>query len=119
MEEEQKKEERKRKREAVKEANKQKSKVSKGNGNTEKCLVCTKLVKSKVVLRCDECKNVFHKNCIPSTHKKHIPDEEDDDIFLCQNCYKEESDSSDPESEDEQIVDELYQMYQTEMKQLQ
>lgn len=58
-------------------------------------------------MRCDDCKAVFHLSCVPSTHKKHIP-VEDDDMYLCHTCYKEESedDCSESEKEEEEMSEE-------------
>ncbi|XP_031359109.1 eukaryotic translation initiation factor 5B-like [Photinus pyralis] len=70
------------------------------------CYVCAKIIKCNE-LSCDECKQSFHKSCIPASHKQHIPDPTDNDTFLCHICYKEESDSDvDTEKEEEQESEE-------------
>ena len=54
------------------------------------CSSCHKTITSVFGrgLRCDDCNNTFHENCIPKYHKEHIPISEDGDEFLCHMCYK-------------------------------
>ncbi|CAG9771655.1 unnamed protein product [Ceutorhynchus assimilis] len=67
------------------------------NGN---CFVCTKqLFKNSHYFKCDSCKKYIHRHCVPKKHKNHVPDLEDDDLFMCHLCYKEESDDG-ADSED-------------------
>ncbi|CAG9761244.1 unnamed protein product [Ceutorhynchus assimilis] len=41
----------------------------------------------------------IHRHCVPKKHKNHVPDLEDDDLFMCHICYKEDSDDG-ADSED-------------------
>lgn len=36
---------------------------------------------------CNSCKGYFHKVCIPKSHRIHIPNKKDNDVFLCHNCF--------------------------------
>ncbi|CAG9769938.1 unnamed protein product [Ceutorhynchus assimilis] len=67
------------------------------NGN---CFVRTKqLYKNSHYFKCDSCKKYIHRHCVSKKHKNHVPDLEDDDLFMCHICYKEESDDG-ADSED-------------------
>ncbi|KAK4875520.1 hypothetical protein RN001_011942 [Aquatica leii] len=62
-------------------------------GNEAKCHICGKLIRiSKKMISCEDCKYLFHKTCIPRQHRIHIPNDDDNDNFLCHDCYREESD---------------------------
>jgi len=93
-----KKEERKRKREEAKPNNEKKKKLNKGTITTiktktqDKCFQCNNLTLAKF-LYCDQCKQKFHPNCIPKSHQEHIPEEEDE-MFMCHMCYKEDNESN-------------------------
>ena len=142
LEEENKKLERKRQREekAAEKATSKKSRKLEVK-NEPLCFVCNKHLTAKTqFLTCDTCKKNFHYGCIPKKHKKHVPDLEDDDLFMCFNCFKETSEEEESDEEtseetseefdktkspnkdeqedtqennkqDEQEVDELYTMY--------
>lgn len=97
LEEEKKKLERKRLREerVAAKADSQNKRVCKSNqviknGN---CFVCRKrIIKSSRYFICNICKKFVHHLCIPNRHKEHVPDSEDNDLFMCHVCFKEESD---------------------------
>lgn len=121
---EQQKNERKRKREVTKN-----EKIKK---LTIKCSVCQESIRSKVVLSCEDCNKTFHKKCVPRKHHIHIPEE--DDLFLCHNCYKPESqndamgdehenntewestENEELNSDEEDEMDALYEMYKKHTK---
>lgn len=104
LEEEHKKLERKRKREASK-ANKENKKKCQATV-IPNCFICKKNILKTMALSCDSCKNDFHRRCVPKVHAKHIPDEDDDDLFICHICYKEESeDEADEVKDNEEDVD--------------
>lgn len=68
------------------------------------CFKCTRSVSSKKGYECNSCKKLFHSTCIPSGHQIHIPDDSDDDLFVCHNCYvvhdSDNADDFDDESDD-------------------
>nr|CAH7762582.1 unnamed protein product [Callosobruchus chinensis] len=35
----------------------------------------------------------MHNSCVPKKHQKHLPDVDDNDLFLCHNCYEEGSET--------------------------
>lgn len=87
-------------------ANKQSNaKKAKCKENKNICGVCLKMIRSQYELHCDDCTKCFHKLCIPKSHRIHIPNEEDDK-YLCHNCYKEESESDVTEPGTAEQVDE-------------
>lgn len=60
------------------------------------CDFCLSPIKKRII-ECNQCQKKYHLNCIPTAHRVHVP-EEDDDSFLCHMCYRESnSDSSDGE----------------------
>ena len=85
----------------------EKRKTSTQKNNKLKCFVCGKACQNKTNLKCEECTHIYHKKCVPKSHRIHIPD--DDDAYLCHNCYKEEEMSSENEpykdSSDENAVE--------------
>lgn len=103
IKEQQEKEERKRKREEKvnskcddrKNIKKPKRKIfKKEKENLKNCFVCLEKIK-RDELQCDECKNYFHKLCVPKKHKELIMfDEDEDEIYLCHHCYKEDDSES-------------------------
>lgn len=107
LQEETKKLERKRQREEKMLATKNK-KLHKSETKYNQCFVCEKSIIKGRRSKCDTCKKQFHERCIPKSHKNHIP-EEDDDLFLCHICYKEESDDNyeNNQSEDDDEVKDL------------
>lgn len=124
------KEERKRKREVklndkkntIKQ-NKQKNKKQKGKENKILCHMCHSdgTNDNAKTLQCDECKHYFHKNCIPKRHHHNIYDDEEE-TFLCHQCYKEDNGSDSDISEtvkdaSDSEVDELFNLYKNHMKQ--
>ncbi|KAI4468159.1 hypothetical protein MML48_2g00017945 [Holotrichia oblita] len=80
------KERKKREREEAKAAKTQK-KMMKSVKIQLKCFICNR---QKSDLSCDDCKKVYHSKCIPKSHQQHIPYLEDNDQFLCHQCYKED-----------------------------
>jgi hypothetical protein len=55
---------------------------------------------NKRIIACSQCKKIFHFNCIPSSHRQHIPENDDNDPFMCHMCYRESNtDTSDNDSE--------------------
>jgi hypothetical protein len=55
---------------------------------------------------------------IPASHQQHVPDDSDNDKFLCHKCYQEESDDDVLESVSDDDIEELYQLYNSEIKKL-
>lgn len=129
--EEKEKEERKRKREeklnAIKEMKrkngenkkkrKEQPKNKKGKENVNSRFVCHYRIHT-FELQCDECKNYFHRFWIPKYHRQHISDETDEDeIFLCHICYKEDTDDDVSEEcsinkqTDDTEIDKFYKIY--------
>lgn len=66
------------------------------------CFKCKRLLKKENGLKCDKCTKYYHEACIPKSHRENIPDKEDEDTFLCHNCYNvsNDSDSSEIDSDD-------------------
>jgi hypothetical protein len=55
---------------------------------------------TKRIIASSQCKKIFHFNCIPSSHRQHIPENDDNDPFMCHMCYRESNtDTSDNDSE--------------------
>nr|CAH7716029.1 unnamed protein product [Callosobruchus chinensis] len=87
--------ERKRKREekvALKASSKNKI-VCKQKDPELTCSVCKTLIGKQKTWQCDTCKRSMHNSCVPKKHQKHLPDVDDNDIFLCHNCYEEGSET--------------------------
>lgn len=61
-------------------------------------------------VQCGECKKPFIGYVFPTTHQMHLPDDQDNDGFLCHYCYVKESEEAVDESLDDD-VDELYNQY--------
>ncbi|CAH1974520.1 unnamed protein product [Acanthoscelides obtectus] len=40
----------------------------------------------------------MHRQCVPKGHHKHMPQLGDDDLFICHDCYKEESEDEEERS---------------------
>lgn len=80
------KEKKRKEREEAKAAKAQK-KMMKSVKSQLKCFICNR---QKSDLSCDDCKKVYHSKCIPKSHQQHIPELEDNDQFLCHECYKED-----------------------------
>ncbi|KAK4882603.1 hypothetical protein RN001_005922 [Aquatica leii] len=92
LEKERDKAEKKRKREQIRIGRETKCKQQ-NTGNEAKCHICGKLIHtSKKKISCEDCKYFFHETCIPRQHRIHIPNDDDNDNFLCHDCYREESD---------------------------
>ncbi|XP_030753136.1 uncharacterized protein LOC115880147 isoform X2 [Sitophilus oryzae] len=100
LKEETKKLERKRQREEKMSTAKNK-KLHKSETKYNQCFICKKSIIKGRRLKCDTCKKDFHERCIPKSHKDHIP-VEDDDLFLCHICYKEESDDNSESNQSEE-----------------
>ncbi|KAI4463235.1 reverse transcriptase [Holotrichia oblita] len=92
LERERQKAERKRKREEIKRRRETTCK-KRNRGNETKCYICGNLIHSKKIINCEDCKHFFHKSCIPRSHRIHIPNDDDNDNYLCHDCYREESDA--------------------------
>lgn len=92
LERERQKAERKRKREEIK-ISRETTCKKRNRGNETKCYICGNLIRSKKIINCENCKHFFHKSCIPKSHRIHIPNDDDNDNFLCHDCYREESDA--------------------------
>lgn len=67
------------------------------SSKTGLCYVCVRNIKAaNKALVCSMCNKLFHERCVPKNHIQHIPDDSDDDSFVCHLCYKlDESDSED------------------------
>lgn len=75
------------------------------------CDICLLDILTSAV-SCSQCKKTYHESCIPKNYRNNIPDEEDIDLFLCQQCYKEETeDEGNEEFEDDNDVEELLKEY--------
>jgi hypothetical protein len=81
------------------------------------CNICSTQIKGHQI-NCDVCSKVFHRSCIPASHQQHVPDDSDNDKFLCHKCYQEESDDDVLESVSDDDIEELYQLYNSEIKKL-
>lgn len=103
-----------------------KLKKTKKEVEKEVCQKCKKIVK-KMFLRCGNCRDVFHFTCVPKKHKIHVPEEEEDD-FLCHNCYLTDEDQENysdastlPETRDENESEDItgiWEAYQDGRKDL-
>lgn len=84
---------------------------TKNNSELESyCHICK--IKAPKELYCSECKNIYHKTCIPKRHKIHIPVNLKDDSFLCHLCFAIDTDgSSNHDEDDSELIDELYNNY--------
>lgn len=67
------------------------SKIRKNKSIFRMCYVCTKTVKQGS--KCSKCDKAFHNSCIPVKHRENIPDDSDEDLFLCHICYTVQDES--------------------------
>ncbi|KAJ2941454.1 hypothetical protein O0L34_g3672 [Tuta absoluta] len=61
------------------------AKIKKNTVSSQTCYNCSNHIKH-VALECSECHHMFHKSCVPKSHREHIPEDEGDK-YLCDNCY--------------------------------
>lgn len=89
------------------------------------CFVCKNTILEDSKIQCEECKKYSHKLCVPKKHQQFICDGEDndDEVYLCHLCYKEDNTDSDKESlpdlesdRSDEDIDDLYNMYTNFMK---
>ena len=60
------------------------------------CFKCARTVGLKQKgFECSTCNKLYHERCIPKEHQIHIPDDSDDDLFVCHGCFPVEDDSDD------------------------
>jgi len=108
LELENKKLERKRKREESAAA-KALKKTVRDNDKNNSCFVCKVRTIKNNYLTCNGCKKRIHRRCVPKIYDEHVPEESDEDLFMCHMCYTEESDDDDVISEiDSEEDSEMY-----------
>lgn len=95
LELENKKLERKRKREESAAAKALKKTARDTDKNNNSCFVCKVRTIKNNYLTCDSCKKRIHRRCVPKKYNEHVPEEGDEDLFLCHMCFTEESDADD------------------------
>lgn len=71
------------------------------------CDGCSRRMNGKKGLKCGVCEREFHSNCVPSYHRIHIPND-DEDEFMCHLCYRLNTSGS--------STDECFDMFQEEAK---